>query len=348
MLLTLLVATIGIVTYYYVNATATSQDKLSLWFYSKKVTQKFENDPIYIKSRLFSLSNSKELTPQARQDLVELIEEQSDFESRYQLALLLKELPSRPVDGLISLLEEAAMGGHLAAQYELGLIYNEQDEESISWLHESAEAGYVKSQLALGHYYFRLSRLSNFRERGFLSGAERLFEKAAQAGDAEGQYHLAQLYYYHRGKDVTEVWSLLESAANQGYPDAQYQLGKHYSNLFLELQDESKAIFWYQKAVDQGHLKAQVKMGNRYLLGSSVIKKNPEHGLKMLKLVAEQGDTEAMTLVGRTYFFDDGIPVNIEKAIEWLEKAVANENMHPLSGPSYAEQLLENVKNKAE
>ncbi len=199
----------------------------------------------------------------------------------------------------------------------------------------------------MAHHFHRLNRLSNYRDYDLLSLTELWFESAAQAGDAEGQYQLSQLYRYHLDdKDLADVWPLVEKSASQGYPDAQYELGQRFSDILRGEKDESKAFSWYKKAADQGHIKAQVVIGHGYFFDSSINKKNPELGLKLLKQAAEQGDTEAMTLIGREYYYEHGLPRDIEKAIYWLEKAISNENMHSSSGPSDAQQVLEIIKNE--
>lgn len=305
-------------------------------------------DKDHIKAHLLYLSNAEKLAPQALQQLIESIEAQSDFESRYQLVLLLKDQPDRATEEIISLLNEAARGGHVAAQYELGLALNEENtEESGYWLKQSAKAGNVKAQLALGHHFHRLNSLSNYRDRGLLNLTTLWFENAAQAGDAKAQYELSQLYrYHHDDKGLADVWPLVEKSAKQGYPDAEYELGERYSDLLRGEKNESKAFYWYKKAADQGHIKAKVVIGHNYFFDSSTNKKNPELGLKLLKQAADQGDTEAMTLIGREYYYEHALPRDVDKAIYWLEKAIANENMHSSSGPSDAQQVLKVIKDK--
>jgi hypothetical protein len=49
----------------------------------------------------------------------------------------------------------------------------------------------------------------------------------------------------------------LQKEAQQGDPDAQYNLAYRYENGFGVAKDEAKALELYQKAADQGHSEAQ-------------------------------------------------------------------------------------------
>ena len=63
---------------------------------------------------------------------------------------------------------------------------------------------------------------------------------ALLAGSAMAQIPLAETQYY----------------AQQGNPDAQYNLGAHFANGNGVPQDYRQAAAWYGKAAQQGHLRA--------------------------------------------------------------------------------------------
>ena len=66
---------------------------------------------------------------------------------------------------------------------------------------------------------------------------------------------------YKKGDGVTqdfkEAAKLYQLAAEQGDPDARYQLGLMYSNGEGVLQDYKEAAKWFQLAVEQGNISAQ-------------------------------------------------------------------------------------------
>ena len=100
--------------------------------------------------------------------------------------------------------------------------------------------------------------LSNFGKDLYLKGDyDRVFKywtKAAELGDADGQYHLSLLYREGQGveKDETKKMFLLEEAAIAGHPQARFNLGciesrngrvdrsvKHFTNAANLGYDES-------------------------------------------------------------------------------------------------------------
>jgi TPR repeat protein len=53
---------------------------------------------------------------------------------------------------------------------------------------------------------------------------------------------------------------LLFDLAKQGNADAQNNLGAVYANNKGTLKDAKQAVYWYQKAADQGQAKAQYNL----------------------------------------------------------------------------------------
>jgi TPR repeat protein len=99
------------------------------------------------------------------------------------------------------------------------------------------------------------------------------YQKSAEAGHIEAQYHLGCIFCLEESKiedyfippeeddyldfiDNAIFW--YEKAALAGHIEAQYQLG----NLHCEYRYASNAIFWYEKAALAGHIEAQYQLGN--------------------------------------------------------------------------------------
>ena len=71
------------------------------------------------------------------------------------------------------------------------------------------------------------------------------------------------MYNNGRGcvKDEQKALYWYEKAANQGHKEAQYQCGVLYNEKYLEFGDlhaRDKAIEWYKKAAAQGHENANM------------------------------------------------------------------------------------------
>ncbi|HLX85380.1 MAG TPA: GAF domain-containing protein [Terriglobales bacterium] len=62
----------------------------------------------------------------------------------------------------------------------------------------------------------------------------------------------------------------LQTLANQGDADAQWQLGLRYHNGEGVAQSDSQAMLWFQMAAEQGHVTAQSALGAYYWVGRGV------------------------------------------------------------------------------
>jgi TPR repeat protein len=85
-----------------------------------------------------------------------------------------------------------------------------------------------------------------------------LFQVAADAGNAEGQYQVGYLYEVGDGvaADHAEALQWFRKAADQGNPKAQYQLGVYFAKGWVVQQNYLDAMTWFSKAAEQGHPEA--------------------------------------------------------------------------------------------
>ena len=118
---------------------------------------------------------------------------------------------------------------------------------------------------------------------------------------ASAQFALWDLYMKGEGiKHNTAIanrW--LIRSANNGHPDAQYELAWNYrlgSNDFE--MDIEKALEYYQLSAKQGNPKAQAQMGDIYTFGFGGIKPNPKKGEALRKKAAYNGDFWARLNLG--------------------------------------------------
>ena len=84
----------------------------------------------------------------------------------------------------------------------------------------------------------------------------------AEQGYADAQYNLGFMYCNGQGVDVNykKAFKWYEKAAKQGDADAQYNLGRmHYQGHGVD-QSDSMALRWYRKAATQGHEEAQARI----------------------------------------------------------------------------------------
>jgi TPR repeat protein len=91
------------------------------------------------------------------------------------------------------------------------------------------------------------------------TGAMRWYRKAADQGDATGQFYIGWFYYFGLGvaQDYAVAMGWYRKAADQGNADAQFNIGRLYESGLGVAQDYAVAMGWYRKAAEQGNLAAQ-------------------------------------------------------------------------------------------
>jgi TPR repeat protein len=95
-------------------------------------------------------------------------------------------------------------------------------------------------------------------------------------------------YTWHSNTTQTNEISLIRSAASQGDSEAQVKLGA----LYRGMKNEFEATKWFSMAAEQGHPKAQLFLGYRYLYGVGA-PKNPETSVVWFRQAADKGEPEA-------------------------------------------------------
>lgn len=122
-------------------------------------------------------------------------------------------------------------------------------------------------------------------------------KKAAEAGDARAQYDLAKVYYSDLVKDgaYNEKQALywFEKAAEQGFADAQYWYGHCLKcGVGIRFSNKRSAVVWFEKAAEQGHTAAQKELYRAYIDGVNC-ERNYGKALRWLKSVIDTEDREA-------------------------------------------------------
>lgn len=224
-------------------------------------------------------------------------------------------------------------------------------EEAADEFRKAADLGHIKAMYYLGVYCeMQMNDYVNPHPR-----AEYWLKKAAEAGDADAQFQLG--YYYERdpkrlflqeGGDALNLLQLnpddcpdhivcrreLENyrykamkwyrkAAEQGHVRAQFYLG-----LILERgigaerleRNREEAEKWIGKAAEQGYGTAMCWMGY-YCMGNAVtISKDEEAARRWYLGAAEAGSGEACFRLGLIYDHGLGVEPDQEKALAWYRR----------------------------
>jgi TPR repeat protein len=158
---------------------------------------------------------------------------------------------------------------------------------------------------------------------------------SAEQGEPEAQFNLGMIYY--RGvempRDFAEVVKWWRKAAEQGHSDAQLGLGFVYQDGTGVQQDYVEGLRWFRLSAAQGNSYAQANLGVAYWIGERVPQDFAE-AVKWFLKAAEQGHVEAqLVLGGKAYARGIGVSQNRGEAMKWLHMAAEQ-------GYSYAQAAL--------
>ena len=111
--------------------------------------------------------------------------------------------------------------------------------------------------------------------------------------------------------------------AEQGYAEAQYELGRAYEigYPYPVFRNDAEAAKWYRLAAEQGYAAAQYKFGSMYRIGTRSVPRNDAEGAKWYRLAAEQGYAAAQHSLGHMYFTGDGVPQDYAEGAKWYRLA---------------------------
>ena len=155
--------------------------------------------------------------------------------------------------------------------------------------------------------------------------------KVAKEESPESLFELGLNYL--KGNDSLDIdmvkekgIALIRRSAEQGYADAQFNLGLAYYRGEGVSEDETQAIYWWRKAAEQGYAHAQYGLGEAYNQGKGV-PQDYVQAVYWLREAAEQGYADAQSHLGLCYYNGEGVPQDYKQAVYWYRKA-ANERAH--------------------
>ena len=147
---------------------------------------------------------------------------------------------------------------------------------------------------------------------------------AQTASSAEQKFEQGIAAY--KRQDYATALKIFSELANQGYADAQNNLGFMYENGQGVAKDYRQALLWYQKAVSQEHIDAQYNLGFMYANGLGVAQ-DYRQALLWYQKAASQGHIDAQYNLGFMYADGLGVAQDFKQARFWFEKAAAQGNV---------------------
>ena len=246
----------------------------------------------------------------------------------------------------------AAEKGYSRAEYRMGMQFEQANDPVKALIHykRGAEAGDSASNYRLG----MMTLLGqNGQQQDFAKGVQLLRQSASSADEnaPQGAYVLGMLQVRELPQvNVPEIFlpydersarQNIEKAAYLGFARAQLKMGSAYELCSLGCEfNPALSLHYNALAARQGENEAELAISKWFLCGyEGVFQKNEELAFTYAQRAAAAGLDTAEFAMG--YYNEVGmtVPVNIEKAREWYNKAAK-------SGNKDAEKRLEEIAKK--
>ena len=161
--------------------------------------------------------------------------------------------------------------GDAQAQYYLGICYangkgvQKDDKKAFEWTQKAAEQGNAKAQTNLGVLYYQGDGVKQNIDK-----ADEWFNKAIKQGDKIARDNAQKMYFYYVYEcagttDITgdennaaRYIKYLAIAAERGYAEAQYKLGRYYKEGKGVTKNKTKAIYWLRQSATDPELLPQI------------------------------------------------------------------------------------------
>ncbi len=196
--------------------------------------------------------------------------------------------------------------------YELGCEFaDDGDDRSVMCMLYAAHSGCAEAQALLAEMY----RYGNGVERD-LQEALKWYKAAAEKGEMDAQYCLADMYYFGRDgveKDLQEALKWYRAAAESGNRSAIYTLGHMYYYGDGVEQDYNQAYYWFDK--DGFRELPYYICADMYFY----VDKHYESAFRLYESALEQGVDFAAYKIGEMYYYGLGVEQDYAKAFEYLK-----------------------------
>lgn len=224
-------------------------------------------------------------------------------------------------NALQALQERAATGDAdaqcgLGKQYEHAVGVPRDNTQAVLWLRKAADQGNIAAQVELGVVF---DKMQDYEQ------AMVWYRKAAEQGNARAEYNIGLAYQNGESvpKDAAQAVVWYRKAANQGDGMAQLNLGVLYETGNGVPQDYAQAAELYRKAGDQGIALAACHLGDLYHAGHGVPKDEALAG-EWWREAAEHGYPTAQFDLAASYTQEGGVGRDYEEAYFWMSLAATS------------------------
>lgn len=174
--------------------------------------------------------------------------------------------------------------------YNYGYGIQKDARKAFDLLSKAAQYGHVKAQNNLGLLYEDGDCVAKNEER-----AVELYRAAAEKNYNRAQYNLGLMYYFGRGikQDFFEAAKWFEKAAIQGHPQSQCNLGLMYQKGLGVTQSDVRASLWFIQSANQHVPRAQCYLGLMYENALGGLKQNYAEAKRLYSDALRRGFNDA-------------------------------------------------------
>ena len=319
--------------YYLAGWGVESSDEQAIYWYKKAAEQGNEHGQMHL-GYCFENGYGTEVDIDKAIYWYKKAAEQGDEEAKKKLA----ELESLDNKSVLSYKNESyfekckreAEQGNARAQYELGVCYATGDEvarndyQAFRWYEQAANKGNAQAQYALANFYAQGRAVTQSTYTALI-----WYKKAAAQGYKKAELEINRL---QNVKDINNFENL-KIRAEQGDPEAQYELGIKYKRTGISNTGEVAAAYWFKQAATQGHQKAKLeldklqsqkenKQKETNLLKDTYIPFKYDPGnFKSCKKAADSGDYRAQYDLALLYIEGTEIRKDDALAVYWCRRS---------------------------
>ncbi|MDR1546882.1 MAG: sel1 repeat family protein [Deltaproteobacteria bacterium] len=189
-------------------------------------------------------------------------------------------------------------------------------QAALDALVKDAEAGKPEAMLTMGSLWERGLYVPS---RNYGKAAE-WYQKAADAGLAEGLYNLGVCYEIGMGvvPNIPKALELYQRAAEKKLGVADYKLGKLYLNGMDLERDLTKGLDYLNQAANGGFTLAIKELALISYMGLYDQPRDLTKAMNIFTRAAEAGDPEAMKNVGAMIAAGEGLKADQIQALKWF------------------------------
>jgi uncharacterized protein len=160
-----------------------------------------------------------------------------------------------------------------------------------------------------------------------------------------------ELNSFESNQNAFDEWLNL---AEEGDANAQYNIALMFADAVYYYEsvneisgddvngNKKSSFYWSNKSANQGNIEAQFLLGKSYYYGEGILM-NPPLGIQYITLSAQQGYAPAQERLGEYFAKGEKVEKSLELAAFWTRKAFENDSIDPYA-EERAQRLWEEFK----